>query len=216
MTARTIAIGDIHGCATALDTLLDVIAPENNDTVVTLGDYVDRGPDSNVVIERLIELGGRCRLIPLLGNHETLMLEALRDGDLNFWLTCGGFDTVRSYGGKLNDIPLRHINFLSKCPKYWETEDHFFVHANYRADLPLSAQPDHTLLWEHITFSMPGPHDSGKTAVVGHTPQRTHEILDLTYLKCIDTLCVGGGWLTALDVTTGQQWQANMEGELRI
>ena len=55
----------------------------------------------------------------------------------------------------------------------------------------------------------------GKTAIVGHTPQGTGEILDLGYLICIDTYCVGGGWLTALDVESGRVWQANREGRLR-
>ena len=59
------------------------------------------------------------------------------------------------------------------------------------------------------------PHVSGKTAVVGHTPQRGGEVLDLGFLKCIDTFCNGGRWLTALDVTSGRVWQANNRGELR-
>ena len=59
------------------------------------------------------------------------------------------------------------------------------------------------------------PDYSGKIAVVGHTPQRDGKILDLGYLKCIDTFCVGGGWLTALDTDTGQFWQATAEGQLR-
>ena len=62
---------------------------------------------------------------------------------------------------------------------------------------------------------MPGPHQSGKIAVVGHTPDKTGEILDMGYLKCIDTYCYGGQWLTALDVLSGAIWQANEEGEVR-
>ena len=75
---RLIAIGDIHGCLTALDTLLDAIAPTSSDIIVTLGDYVDRGPDSRGVIDRLIELGRQTRLIGLLGNHEEMMLDVIR------------------------------------------------------------------------------------------------------------------------------------------
>jgi serine/threonine protein phosphatase 1 len=215
MTDRTIAIGDVHGCLAALEALLEAIDPRSEDTIVMLGDLVDRGPQSREVVDRVIQLGDRCRLVSLLGNHEAMMLDALQDGDLDFWLTCGGLETVQSYGGKLSDIPTGHIEFLQQCPLYWESENHFFVHANYHPRLPLSGQPEHSLLWEHLTFSVPGPHVSGKTAVVGHTPQLSHEILDLAYLKCIDTFCIGGGWLTALDVTTGQQWQANADGELK-
>ena len=56
----------------------------------------------------------------------------------------------------------------------------------------------------------PGPHDSGKTVIVGHSRlRRSGEILDLGHLFCIDTFCYGGGWLTALDVKTGEVWQAD-------
>ncbi len=59
------------------------------------------------------------------------------------------------------------------------------------------------------------PHHSGKVAVVGHSPQQSGEVLDLGFLVCIDTNCVRGGWLTALDVGTGQVWQADCAGRLR-
>ena len=62
---------------------------------------------------------------------------------------------------------------------------------------------------------MPRPHSSGKTAVVGHTEGHDGEILDLGYLKCIDTYCFGGGWLTALETAGGHVWQVNDRGELR-
>ena len=70
---RTIAVGDIHGCSVALTAVLQAAAPQPEDTIITLGDHIDRGPDSRGVIERLLALAGRCRLIPLLGNHEMLL-----------------------------------------------------------------------------------------------------------------------------------------------
>ena len=70
MNPRTIAIGDIHGCSAALDALVEAIRPRPEDCIVTLGDYINRGPDSRGVIERLIELTRRCRLLPILGNHD--------------------------------------------------------------------------------------------------------------------------------------------------
>jgi serine/threonine protein phosphatase 1 len=215
MPARTIAIGDMHGCAAALDALLEAMDITSEDTLVTLGDYVDRGPHSREVIARLIELQRRCRLVPLLGNHEAMMLESLAGGDLEFWLTCGGFDTVQSYDGGIEKIPPEHIEFLEACRRHWQCDSHFFVHANYRAELSLASQPEHAVLWEHLHFHVPKPHVSGKVAIVGHTPQRSGEILDLGHVKCIDTYCIGGKWLTALDVHTGQQWQASAGGELR-
>ena len=68
--ARTIAIGDIHGCLAALDALLAAINPTPNDTIVTLGDYVDRGPNSKGVIDRLLELEQRVNLVPWWGRHD--------------------------------------------------------------------------------------------------------------------------------------------------
>lgn len=77
MPPRTIAIGDVHGCAAALRALLEQIKPQSTDTIVMLGDCVDRGPDSRGVIETLLELRGRCELVPILGNHEEMMLNFL-------------------------------------------------------------------------------------------------------------------------------------------
>ena len=71
-SGRIVVIGDIHGCATALRTLVKVIDPRPEDTIVTLGDYIDWGPDSRGVIEQLIGLSGRCHLVPVLGNHEEM------------------------------------------------------------------------------------------------------------------------------------------------
>jgi serine/threonine protein phosphatase 1 len=215
MPPRTIAIGDIHGCAAALDALLTAIQPGDDDTLVTLGDCVDRGPDSKMVLDRLIELTQSTRLVPLLGNHEVMMLDAVSGREVDFWLSCGGFDTLASYGGKLAAIPAAHVDFLRQCPLHHEKESHFFLHANYLPELPLDEQPEDVRLWEHLTFRVPGPHVSGKTAVVGHTPQRNGEILDRGHVICVDTYCVGGGWLTALDTASGRVWQANADGELR-
>src|SRR4051794_21011629 len=99
MSGRTIAIGDIHGCAAALAALVEAIRPGPDDTVVTLGDYIDRGPDSRGVLDQLIALAGRCRLVPLLGNHEEMLIAAAADATaLRSWLTCGGVAALRSYG----------------------------------------------------------------------------------------------------------------------
>jgi serine/threonine protein phosphatase 1 len=90
---RLIAIGDIHGCANALRTLLAAIDPQPTDTVVTLGDYVNKGPDSKGVLDLLIALSGHSQLIPILGNHDELMLQS-RQGSagLETWLHSGGFE----------------------------------------------------------------------------------------------------------------------------
>ena len=215
MPSRTIAIGDIHGCATALAALIASIDPGRDDTVVTLGDYVDRGPDSRGVLDQLLALEARCRLIAILGNHEELMLAAA-DGRMmvEFWRNCGGNATLDSYGvpGSIEAadlpalIPAAHRRFLERCRTHFETDTHFFVHANYQPDVPLDRQGPETLRWLSLRDVVPGPHCSGKIAVVGHTPQP--DVLNLGHLICIDTGCCTGGRLTALEVTSGHVWQA--------
>ena len=71
-----LAVSDIHGCLDALETMLDVVQPGDDDLIVTLGDYVDRGPDSRGVIERLLKLKSTHRLVHLMGNHEIQMIRA--------------------------------------------------------------------------------------------------------------------------------------------
>lgn len=218
---RTFAIGDIHGCALALEAILQQIQPAAEDLVVTLGDYVDRGPDSKGVLDQLLELQHRCHLVPLLGNHELMMLAALEAKEnLPFWLQCGGAATVQSYGGELGNIPEAHRQFLSSCVKYYETDTHLFFHANYDAELPLEEQPDELLFWEHLVFydngshTIPARHFSGKVAIVGHTPQKNGEILDLGDVICIDTFCAGSGKLTAIELPSGQLFQADKDGTI--
>jgi serine/threonine protein phosphatase 1 len=213
---RTIAIGDIHGCSQALEAVLRAVGPKPDDTVVTMGDYVDRGPDSRGVVERLLALASECRLVPLMGNHEIMLLDALDRGIADTgWLMCGGKETLLSYGGGLERIPPAHDAFFRSLAPYYETETHFFVHANYQYDMPLADQPDYLLYWEHLHLNPPRPHEGGKRAIVGHTSQKSCEVLDLGHVVCIDTFCHGGGWLTALDVDSGKIWQADRFGNLR-
>jgi serine/threonine protein phosphatase 1 len=224
MPGRTIAIGDIHGCSAALAALLEVVGPGPEDTLVTLGDYIDRGPDSRGVLDQLLALTRRCRLVPLLGNHEEMLLDALNDiAALRKWLTCGGADALRSYGWAAGGprraladwFPPSHREFLAGCRPYLETETHLFLHAGFVPDLPMDRQPGQALRWRVTDACTAARHCSGKVAVVGHTPQRSGEVLDLGFLVCIDTNCARGGWLTALDVDTGQIWQADRAGRLR-
>jgi serine/threonine protein phosphatase 1 len=225
MTAgRTIAIGDLHGCSLALAALLEAIAPGPDDTLVFLGDYIDRGPDSRGVLDRIIDLAGRCTVVPLLGNHEELLVGAARHPAMvPFWLANGGTATLLSYGwipggprrGLAEWVPEAHWEFLAGCVPYYETETHLFVHAGYVPDLPMEQQPAEALRWRVTDPETARPHRSGKAAIVGHTPQLSGEVLDLGFLLCIDTNCHRGGWLTALEVLTEQVWQADADGRLR-
>jgi serine/threonine protein phosphatase 1 len=215
---RTIAIGDVHGYLAALDGLIGLIEPRAEDTLVVLGDYIDRGPDGPGVFDRLIELGYKCRLVPILGNHDELLLaicEGHRDA-IGDWLRFGGDTTFRSYDGQVPEaVPDEHVDFLRGCRDVYETATHFFVHGNYLEQVPLAEQPADVLRWRSIREHAPGPHVSGKKAVVGHTAQHNGEVLDLGHLICIDTYIYGDGWLTALDVDSGQIWQVDQEGQPR-
>src|SRR5262245_53817492 len=128
---RTLAIGDIHGCLEALEALLDVVAPMNDDRLITLGDYVDRGMESCQVLDRLIGLYEAGRLIPLRGNHDEMMLHSRFDrGERRMWLRFGGCETLESYGHWPTDdvydqVPGRHWRFLEEdLRNYYETQTH--------------------------------------------------------------------------------------------
>ncbi len=218
MANRLFAIGDIHGCNLALKALIEVIDPQPGDTIVTLGDYVDYGPDSRSVIDQLIRLSRRCHLIPLLGNHEEMLFQALEsDSALRSWLDLGGDQTLLSYPyDGVNLIEPAHIEFIRGCLAYFETDDFIFAHANCDSDLPMDRQPSLKLMWEFLDPDRQRPHASGKIVIVGHTTQIGGEVLDLGHMLCIDTDCSRGGWLTALEVKSKQVIQANQLGETRL
>ncbi|MEM9538378.1 MAG: metallophosphoesterase family protein [Cyanobacteria bacterium P01_E01_bin.42] len=225
MTAsgRTIAIGDIHGCAIAFDLLLDAIALQPEDTVITLGDYIDRGSDSKGVIDRLIALHKKGQLIPLKGNHEIMMLEARQSQHKEwYWRQFGGEETLKSYApaGKiitLGNIPREHWHFLkTTCHSIWETEHHFFVHATVDSNIPLNSQAEHKLFWEKLKVREFMPHQSGKTMICGHTKQPSGKPINFGHGICIDTWAYGAGWLTGFDVNSGRIWQTTQRGDTRL
>ncbi len=217
---RHLAIGDIHGWLPALVALAEFVRFREDDVVVTLGDYVDRGPDSYGVIEWLLVYQNRGILVPLFGIHEALLLDA-RSSESAFkdWRDSGGKQALRSYSplgddGKWSDVPDEHWDFLKyTCRRYYETDTHILVHANLYPDMKLDEQPELMLLWEF--FDNPVPHYSGKTMVCGHSTQHSGRPKNIGHAVCIDTSVDGGGWLTCLDVDSGKYWQANKHGETR-
>jgi len=217
--SRLLAIGDIHGCLTALETLAAFVPFTDEDMLVTLGDYVDRGPNTREVIDWLIARHATGRLIPLRGNHEIMLLEARESvAELRFWLRYGGREALAAYSDapdvSLADISVSHWRFIeSDTRRCHETETHLFVHAGLVPDLALGDQPDDVLFWER--FDNPPPHQSGKTMICGHTSQKSGRPLNIGHAVCIDTWVYGEGWLTCLDPVTGDYWQANQGGETR-
>jgi len=221
---RTLAIGDIHGCLRAFDALLEQIDLQSDDLVVTLGDYIDRGPDSKGVLDRLVELQSLGQLVPLLGNHDLMLLAECEDEDhFEDWLACGGQQTLESYQVDQDwdsfdkSFPLPHWRFLhDDCLPYYEIDEHFFVHANVYPDMALEEQPDYMLYWETLEAAKWRPHESGKVMICGHSVQRSGRPLVLDHAICIDTGVYGDGWLTCLDVELEVYWQANQRGETRM
>ncbi len=206
-------------CSVALRALLAAIDPRRDDTIVVLGDVIDYGPQTDRVIEQLIDLAGRCRLVLLKGNHEEMLFGALlgRD-DRRYWESCGGVTTRRCYPGRDDRelIDPAHLRFLKEnCQDYFEADGFIFVHANYFPNRPMQEQTSHTLRWEAVDAARMAAHYSGKTVIAGHTAQTSGNVLDLGFLVVIDTGCSLGRWLTALEVHSGEMIQANQRGETR-
>ena len=218
---RHLAIGDIHGCYEALCNLATFVEFRAADVVITLGDYVDRGPNSRAVLEWLIAFDHQQRLVPIRGNHDIMMLAARHSEESErTWLGYGGDTTLQSYvvgdndSRSLANVPDEHWSFLNnRLVASYETEQHFFVHANAYPDIPLQEQPDYMLYWEKV--DNPPRHDSGKVMICGHTSQRSGLPICNAHAICIDSRVYDTGWLTCLHVETGQIWQANESGETR-
>ncbi|HIG73851.1 MAG TPA: serine/threonine protein phosphatase [Bacteroidetes bacterium] len=188
------AIGDVHGCRATLDALLDALAPTPEDHLVFVGDYIDRGPDSAGVIERMIQLrrqslagtGPRCTF--LRGNHDQMLLD-WTEGDADaydLWRTNGGVATLVSYPD--HSVPEEHLAFLHSTELAAEVDGFAFVHAGLDPSRPVREQlrepnPD-VMLWtrahlraDRSAWEMP--------VVCGHTP--VAQPLNEDNLLAIDT-----------------------------
>ena len=212
---RILAIGDVHGCHRALVTLLGVLALTSSDTVVFLGDAVDRGPNSKLVIDRILSLRDTCKVIFITGNHEEMMRDAISGrGLVNQWLGAGGQATLDSYDGSLENVPPEHIRFLVSGSQFWESDSDIFVHACVESGISLNNQTSDFLRWKHIG-GMESPHVSGKRVVCGHTSQTDGVPFVFDGWVCIDTYPHGGKWLTCLDCESDHVVQASQDAEVR-
>lgn len=211
---RKLAIGDVHGCLTSLKTLLNHLSPTETDTVIMLGDYVDRGPDSKGVIDYLIDWPWPSKLVLLKGNHEIIMAEAGFSADhLTYWCQVGGLETLASYDAKFTNIPDSHWKFINHALPYYETKKFIFVHGGVHPKKALARQDVVEMAWRR--FSSAKKHVTGKQVICGHTIQRSGKPVDSGHTICIDTAACRGGWLTCLDPKRRRYWQANEEGALR-
>jgi len=222
------AVGDIHGEVEKLDALLGKLPLEAQDRLVFLGDYVDRGPDSRAVVDRLIALRESHECVFLLGNHESMFLDFLGWRDPAYFagdafLVNGGDRTLGSYGyfegadcEKRFELPPDHQQFFRNLALHHQEGDYLFVHAGlgrdelHGSDLGYALRRTRVedLLWNRASGDL--PHRLGVTIVYGHTPRfdlgvRWNEPFSIG----IDTGAVYGGPLTAIrlpDETLFQVW----------
>lgn len=214
MTCRSLIFGDIHGCDIALETILEHAAVTADDTMVFLGDAVDRGPDSRRVLDLIVKLQHVCRVVFVLGNHEEMLLDVLDGGDARRWLRHGGSATLKSYGGTLAQFPKDHQDLLANAVPYWQDHANICVHANIEPGIELSQQQPDWLRWQSLT-GMEFPHPSGRRVICGHTgiPGGLPKVGE--GWVCLDTLAYKGGYLTCLDAESGEFFQSQQSGIYR-
>ena len=208
---RVYAIGDVHGCADQLEELYALIRrdiaarPGPAITLIHLGDYIDRGPDSAGVVARIQRPFGAAETINLTGNHEDLFLAALA-GDrsaVELWMNNGGGETLASWGVPprtrprdwATHIPPAQIAALRALKLHYSIGGYFFVHAGIRPAIALADQTRQDLLWirdPFLRFAGPLP----AVIVHGHTPVDTPTLRPNRI--GIDTGAVLGGPLTCL------------------
>jgi serine/threonine protein phosphatase 1 len=224
---KSYVIGDIHGCANELQHLIDALPLAGGDRVVFLGDYIDRGPDSQGVISYLLELRfhrSDVEFVFLKGNHEDMLLSFLgisgAHGDM--FLLNGGTATLESYGIEetkpeaevvLSKIPSDHLEFYQRLQSFFLMSPILCVHAGIDPAKTWVNQTDDELLWirnKFIYASHPLPY----TILFGHTPQPT-VFYDLPYKIGLDTGLVYGNMLTCLDVDEKVTYQIS-RGKKRV
>ena len=204
--SRIYAIGDVHGCAAELEGLLARLNIDDRTLVVFLGDYVDRGFESRRVIDLVLDLRKRCEVVALMGNHEAMFLDFLERPEsvgAGLFILNGGSTTLANYGGPGGtfDVPQAHIDFLRSLKVFHQTKTHFFVHAGVPLKKKISdldpVLDRETFLWTRGPF-LTTKDSWDKVIVHGHTPSQYPE-LQHNRIN-VDTGCVFGGALTALDV----------------
>ena len=219
--AAVYAVGDVHGCLAQLVEIEAQIAAdarriEGEKWLITIGDHIDRGPDSAGVLRHVMgKAPDGLRRFALLGNHEQMMLDFLHNPAAHvYWLEQGGLETLRSYGLEIDYPPLRglaklqreldaaidpdHRRFLGDLPVAISLPGWLFVHAGIRPGVPLAMQTDEDLIWIRAPF-LTSQLTGGLRVVHGHTPGRY--VVVTPHRIDIDTHCFHTGRLSAVRVT---------------
>jgi serine/threonine protein phosphatase 1 len=168
----TYVIPDIHGRYDLLNEGLAEIAVHsggNAGVIVTIGDYVDKGPESKQVIDRMLSgVADGWRSVALKGNHDAMMVEALRDrSKMAAWIGKGGDTALASYGGDPAAVPQTHIAWLDELRLMHVDNHRVYVHAGVDPEIPLDRQSETTLLWKRYPQGFTGGHGE-RHVVHGH------------------------------------------------
>jgi serine/threonine protein phosphatase 1 len=185
--SRTYAVPDLHGRHDLLTAAVEKILDHSRGhdaKIITLGDYIDRGPDSREVMERLISCSWpELPLIALKGNHEAMMWECCKNlSEIGWWCKNGGVQTLLSYGHspgspvQLSVIPLAHLDWIAKLPSIYVDQHRIFVHAGVHDSLPLDHQGDQILLWKRYPEGSKSGHGQ-RHVVHGHDARPDGPIL---------------------------------------
>jgi serine/threonine protein phosphatase 1 len=212
---RQLFISDIHGYALTFRALLQALKLKREDQLYLLGDYIDRGPDSQGVIDHIMQLqASGFQVNCLRGNHEEMLLESLADKDeyLESWLYNGGHETLESFGvQEPAQIPRPYIEWIKALPYYIELPKAFLVHAGLEfTDGDPLADRD-AMLWTRGWYDQLDRTWLGDRVLLhGHTPtrnpEREAERLRAKGLPIInlDGGCFAYNWLWAYELGAGQ------------
>lgn len=199
---RLVAIGDIHGCVHTLKDLLNRVSySSQTDTLVFIGDYIDRGYFSYEVVDMLIKLQhqvGKDKVVCLRGNHEQMAIDAYRHGNYPLWYRNGGRSTEYSFEKNGQDLA-NAISWFETLPLVYDTPEIIFCHAGLSYPL-LQDNSQEDLLWGR-DWIRTDTEEREKQVVFGHTPRGGGRAYTVpTGNICIDAGCVFGGRLCALVV----------------
>ena len=234
---RILAVGDIHGMYEKLVALMELMQfHPDDDLLIFLGDYIDRGPQSLECLDYVMTLNRQHpeRVIPLLGNHEVMCLNYYRyEGqrrsymmdDLDkqmvmVWLDNGGTDMHRQFKKLKRPELQKRLSWMQALSTHYRVGDFYFCHAGIQPFIPLDKQKEGDLLWMREGFYDLYDGRYG-TIVAGHTPVQelsekywkdgkpptTPQFLENKIILCDTGSFIDGGKLSCVDVLTGEYWQ---------
>jgi serine/threonine protein phosphatase 1 len=199
-------VGDVHGDLKRLELMIQELALIPSD-VIFVGDYVNGGPDSREVLDRLVALSSDGRYTFLMGNHDLALLQYWQTGDFAPFATMGGASTLQSYiedlGGNIYEafraaVPDAHVRFLTALATYVEDGDLLVSHAGFDPSRPDDRSIDTMVLGRQRGLFSPAVRKPPKLVVCGHYMQPSGRPIIGEHVICVDTGCGRGGSLTAV------------------